>query len=66
MSVHFGRNSQAAHRETQAREDGRQERAERAHEEGWDAGVLPAPVVPQHIPGDPFCECAECVAREKR
>ena len=63
MSKYFGDDSQAAHQEVQAREEGRQERAARADAEGWDAGALPAPIVPQHNLNDPFCECAECEKR---
>ena len=63
MSVHFGRNSQAAHRETAAREERRQERAERADAEGWREGSLGEEGPVPHYAGDPFCECEKCRAK---
>jgi hypothetical protein len=63
VSRYFGDDSQAAHRETAFREEQRQEKAERAHAEGWDEGTLGEEGPVPHYAGDPFCECETCRGR---
>lgn len=73
MSNWSGGRTQAEAREVHAREEARQERAERAEAEGWDGAwqeddrMVPRLNLPRakkrvvlHTPGDPFCECETC------